>query len=142
MDVVAGLRLRLLLAAADGAVVSPVETLALAFLAAAQLFAADVPLAERRFALGPLGPAGPHPVHCTQTHVRTLLWSRRPPPRPRTWTVDVGVAERGAPLISGTRPSAVHGGGTVAFPAGHLKPHPAGDGTGGEGRPRAPASVH
>lgn len=47
MDVVAGLRLRLLLADADGAVVSLVQTLAPARLLAALLFAAHVPLAER-----------------------------------------------------------------------------------------------
>lgn len=54
VDVVAGLRLRLRVAAAYGAVVSAVDTLASPLLAAALLQAAHVPLAKRGLAGTPL----------------------------------------------------------------------------------------
>lgn len=67
VDVIADPPLGQTVSAADGSVVSSVETLTVSGLTAAQLLAADVPWTKRVFTRGPLRPFGPDPVHCGHT---------------------------------------------------------------------------
>ena len=56
--------------------------------------------------------------------------------------MDVGLTDSGPMSLSSTHPAAIFGGGTVTKPDRLLKPHPTGNRTGREGRPRPPDSVH
>lgn len=120
-DVVAGPRVHQTVSAADGSVVSLVETLALAGLSPAQLLTADVPPTKRVFTWVPRRPLRPHAVH---------------------WTVDISYTDAGSTSFSRTRAAAMLSDRGVATPYGQLKPHPTRDGTGSEWRPRPPTSIH